>query len=131
MLLGCHKKSYLIHDKITNFRIFTQPIPNFFKVQNSKLRKPKQGRDSCFKINEYYIIFQKFVISSHIKKLFLWYASNIRSIIKFRFNNICSDINHKGDLIWDHVRDCFSKRNFVFTYRLQNWNIVSDWVTFD
>ena len=34
MLLVCHKKIYLIYDEITNFRIFTQPIPIFFKVQN-------------------------------------------------------------------------------------------------
>ena len=30
MWLICQKKSYLICDKITNFRIFMQPIPNFF-----------------------------------------------------------------------------------------------------
>ena len=30
MLLACHKKSYLMCDEITNFRIFTQPIPIFF-----------------------------------------------------------------------------------------------------
>ena len=35
MLLAYHKKSYLICDEITNFRIFTQPIPNyFFEVQS-------------------------------------------------------------------------------------------------
>ena len=59
MLLAFHKKSYLICDEITNFRIFTQPIPNFF--QSTKLRQPKQGRDSCLKINKYYIIFRNFV----------------------------------------------------------------------
>ena len=35
LLLACHKKSYLIYVELTNFRIFLQPIPNFFlKVQN-------------------------------------------------------------------------------------------------
>ena len=67
MLLACHKKSYLICDEITNFRIFTKPIPIFF--QSTKMRQPKQGRDSCLKINRYYIIFQKFVIS-HISNNF-------------------------------------------------------------
>ena len=33
--LVSHKKSYLVCVELTNFRIFTQPIPNFFfKVQN-------------------------------------------------------------------------------------------------
>ena len=45
LLPACQKKSYLICDKITNFRIFKQPIPNLF--QSTKLRQPKQGRDSC------------------------------------------------------------------------------------
>ena len=35
MSLVSHKKSYLVCVELTNFRIFTQPIPNFFfKVQN-------------------------------------------------------------------------------------------------
>ena len=34
MWLACQKKSYLICDEITNFRIFTKPIPYFFEVQN-------------------------------------------------------------------------------------------------
>ena len=40
MLLACHKKSYLICVELTNFLIFTQPIPIFFKVKNwdSQLR---------------------------------------------------------------------------------------------
>ena len=29
-----HKKSYLVCVELLNFRIFTQPIPIFFKVQN-------------------------------------------------------------------------------------------------
>ena len=62
MWLACQKKSYLICDKITNFRIFTQP---FF--HSAKLRQPKQSRDSCLKKKKYYIIFRKFVISSHIR----------------------------------------------------------------
>ena len=58
-------------------------------------------------------------------KLFLLYIKmqtnvklySLESIYKkFWFNNICSDINCKGDLIWDHIRDCFSETNFVFTY---------------
>ena len=65
MWLACQKKSYLICDKITNFQIFTQPIPNFFLKY--KTETAKQGRDSCLKKNKCYIIFQKFVILSHIK----------------------------------------------------------------
>ena len=35
MSLVSNKKSYLVCVELTNFRIFTQPIPNFFfKVQN-------------------------------------------------------------------------------------------------
>ena len=70
MLLACHKKTYLICDEITNFRIFTQPIPNFF--QSTKLRQPKQGRDSCLKINKYYITFRKFVISYDMLATFIY-----------------------------------------------------------
>ena len=51
MFLACHKKSYLICDELTNFRIFTQPIPNFFSTY--KTETFKQGRDSCLKINKY------------------------------------------------------------------------------
>ena len=46
MWLACQKKSYLICDEITNFRIFTQPIPNFF--WSTKLRLPNRA-DSCLK----------------------------------------------------------------------------------
>ena len=35
MLLACHKKSYLICDEITNFRIFMQLIPIFFSEYNT------------------------------------------------------------------------------------------------
>ena len=45
MSLVSHKKSYLVCVKLTNFRIFTQPIPIFF--QTTKLRQPTEGRDSC------------------------------------------------------------------------------------
>ena len=55
MSLVSHKKSYLVCIELTNFRIFTQPIPIFF--QNTKLRQPTEGRDSCLKINKYYVIF--------------------------------------------------------------------------
>ena len=33
-----------------------QLIPNSF--QRTKLRQPTAGRDSCLKINEYYVIFE-------------------------------------------------------------------------
>ena len=46
------------NDEMTNFGIFTQPIPMFFLKY--KLRQPRQCRDSC----TYYVIFQNFVISS-------------------------------------------------------------------
>ena len=39
MLLACHKKSYLICDKITNFRIFMQPIPNLFSKYKTETAK--------------------------------------------------------------------------------------------
>ena len=55
---------------MTNFGIFTQPIPMFF-FWSSKLRQPRQCRDSC----TYYIIFQNFFISSH---LFYRHANHIR-----------------------------------------------------
>ena len=45
--MACQKKSYLICDEITNFRIFTQPIPKFFLKY--KTETAKQGRDSCLK----------------------------------------------------------------------------------
>jgi hypothetical protein len=51
LFLACHKKSYLICDELTNFRILTQPIPNFFSMY--KIETAKQGRDSCLKINKY------------------------------------------------------------------------------
>ena len=35
----CHKKSYLICDKITNFRIFMQPIPNLFSKYKTETAK--------------------------------------------------------------------------------------------
>ena len=44
MWLAHHEKSYLTCEEITNFQIFTKPIPIFF--QSTKLRQPKQGRDS-------------------------------------------------------------------------------------
>ena len=47
MLLACHKKSYFICDEITKFPIFTKPSPFFF--QSTKLRQPKQCRDSFLK----------------------------------------------------------------------------------
>ena len=54
MSLVCHKKSYLVCVKLTNFWIFMQPIPIFF--QSTKLRQPKQGRDSCLKKTLHYIL---------------------------------------------------------------------------
>ena len=72
MLLACHKKSYLICVELTNFLIFTQPIPIFFKVLDS------QNRAETAAWKNFYIIFRKFEILSHIKKLFLWHASNIK-----------------------------------------------------
>ena len=39
MLLACHKKSYLICDEITNFGIFTQPIPIFFSKYKTETAK--------------------------------------------------------------------------------------------
>ena len=42
MLLACHKKSYLICDEITNFRIFTQPIPKFFSKYKTETAKTGQ-----------------------------------------------------------------------------------------
>ena len=42
MLLACHKKSFLIYDKITNFRIFKQPIPNFFSKYKTETAKTGQ-----------------------------------------------------------------------------------------
>ena len=47
MLMACHKKSYLICDEITNFQIFTQPIPKIFLKY--KTETAKQGIDSCLK----------------------------------------------------------------------------------
>ena len=37
--------------ELTHFRISKQPVPIFF--QSSKVRQPKQGRDSCLKMNKY------------------------------------------------------------------------------
>ena len=42
MLLACHKKSYLICDEITNFGIFTQPIPNFFSKYKTETTQTGQ-----------------------------------------------------------------------------------------
>ena len=42
LLLACHKKSYLICDEITNFQIFTQPIPNFFFKVQTETAKTEQ-----------------------------------------------------------------------------------------
>ena len=53
--------------ELLKYRIFTQPIPNFF--QSIKLRQPKQGRDSCLKINKYYVIFEHLTIR-HIPNSF-------------------------------------------------------------
>jgi hypothetical protein len=52
VFLACHKKSYLICDELTNFRIFTKPIPIIFSTY--KTGTTKQGRDSCLKINKYW-----------------------------------------------------------------------------
>ena len=65
MSLVSHKKSYLVCDELTNFRIFTQPI--FF--QSTKLRQPTEGRDSCLKIDKYYRIFLNSTIQ-HIPNSF-------------------------------------------------------------
>ena len=60
MSLVSHKKSYLVCVKLTNFWIFTQPIPIFFQ--------PTEGRDSCLKLNKYYVIcIHKFNNSAHTK----------------------------------------------------------------
>ena len=45
--LVSHEKSYLVYVELTNFWIFTKPIPIFF--QSTKLRLPTEGRDSCLK----------------------------------------------------------------------------------
>ena len=42
MLMACHKKSYLICDEIMNFRIFMQPIPNFFLKYKTETAKTGQ-----------------------------------------------------------------------------------------
>ena len=67
MSLVSHKKSYLLCVELTNFRIFTKPIPIFF--QSIKLRQPTEGRGSCLKINKYYVIFVNSTIQ-HIPNSF-------------------------------------------------------------
>ena len=49
MLLACHKKSYLICDEITNFGIFTQPIPNFFsKYKTATANRGQMKRTASY-----------------------------------------------------------------------------------
>ena len=43
MSLISHKERYLVCVELTNFQIFTQPIPNFF--QSTTLRQSTEGRD--------------------------------------------------------------------------------------
>jgi len=42
MFLACHKKRYLICDKVMNFRIFTQRIPIFFSKHKTETAKTGQ-----------------------------------------------------------------------------------------
>ena len=66
MYLACHKKRCLICVEFSNFRNITEYLFwFFFKVQNWD---SQQGRDSCLKINKYYVIFEN---STHTKLDFL------------------------------------------------------------
>ena len=71
MSLVSHKKSYLVCVKLTNFRIFTPPIPNFslfiyFQAAVSGLLAVSVMYVEKNQ-NKYYIIIWKFEISSHVK----------------------------------------------------------------
>ena len=54
MLLAYHKKSYLICAEFSKYYVIFILI--FFNLQNWD---SQQGRDSCLKINKYYVIFRK------------------------------------------------------------------------
>ena len=64
-VMACQKKSYLICDEITNFQIFTKPMPKFFFKY--KTETAKTGQRQLLEKKYYILVFKKFVISSHIK----------------------------------------------------------------
>ena len=73
MWLASQKKSYLICDEITNFGIFTQPIPNLFLEYKAETAKQCTEVGRAFLNNFQKISLNKVFIKIKIARKFRFY----------------------------------------------------------
>ena len=112
---------------MTNWRIF-EYSRNLFLIffQSTKLRQPTEGRDSCLKINKYYVIFVHLTIR-HIPSSFSYEKQGtlVKILVKIWIWNWCFGSREQGNyLVPVQLKFFISSRS-----SLVNWVITqqSSW----